>query len=60
MKEKVDGRNVAEKERHTWSINEEEAEMVRTMFDMIEDSASTYDVAKRMNEFEAWRGSDFE
>jgi len=59
-KENVNETGITERERHTWSINEEEAEMVRTMFDMIEDGASTYDVAKRMTEMEAERGSDFE
>ena len=59
FKEKVEDKKATERERHTWSINEEEAVMVRTMFDMIEDGYSTYDVAKRMNEFEAQRGSDF-
>ena len=47
------------KPRKKFKINEEEAEMVRTMFDMIEDGASTYDVAKRMTEMEAERGNDF-
>ena len=60
VKEKVEDKKATDKERHAWSINEEEAGMVRTMFDMIEDGFSTYDVAKRMNEFEAQRGSDFE
>ena len=60
IKENVDDRSATDRERHTWSINDEEAEMVRTMFDMIEDGFSTYDVAKRMTEMETERGNDFE
>ena len=60
VKENVGETGITERERHTWSINEEEAVMVRTMFDMIEDGASTYDVAKRMTEMETERGNDFE
>ena len=60
VKENVEDKNLTERERHTWSINEEEAEMVRTMFDMIENGESTYDVAKRMNEMEAERGGSIE
>ena len=60
VKENIGEKGLTEKERHAWSINEEEADMVRTMFDMIEDGYSTYDVAKRMTEMETERGNDFE
>jgi len=60
VKEKVEDKTLTERERHTWSVNEEEAVMVRTMFDMIESGESTYDVARRMNEMEAERGGSIE
>ena len=59
VKENVDDRKATDRERHAWSINEEEAVMVRTMFDIIENGGSTYDVAKRMTEMETERGNNF-
>lgn len=60
VKENVEDKTLTERERHTWSINEEEAAMVRTMFDMIEDGYSTYAVAKHMSKLEEKRGGNFE
>ena len=59
VKNNIYNKKIAEKERHAWSINEEEAKMVRTMFDMIEDGYSTYDVANRMTEMDVERGKNF-
>lgn len=59
IKKNVDDRSIEEKERHAWSINEEEADMVRIMFDMVEKNYSTYRVAQRLTELETERGNGF-
>lgn len=45
--------------RHKWLINEEEAQYVRMMFDMIEAGGTSYSVAQKMNEIEKNKGGDF-